>query len=163
MASLTWWTWVWVSSGSWWWTGKPGVLQSLGSQRVGHGWVICTCTFHFHEEAFEFLFTFCHKGGVICISEVLIFLPAISIPAWASSRPAFLMMYSAYKLNKQSDNIQPWHTPFPIWNQSVVPCPVLTVASFRWFIKVLHQILLASCFLLVTSYLFMLGTMNYFA
>ena len=40
----------------------------------------------------------------------------------------FLMMYSAQKLNKQGDNIQPWRTPFPIWNQSVVPCPVLTVA-----------------------------------
>ena len=40
-------------------------------------------------------------------------------------------MYSAYKLNKQSDNIQPWCTPFPIWNQSVVPCPVRTVASWR--------------------------------
>ena len=38
------------------------------------------------------------------------------------------MMYSAYKLNKQGDNIQPWHTPFPIRKQSVVPCPVLTVA-----------------------------------
>ena len=35
MTSLTWWTWVWVSSGSWWWTGKLGVLQSMGSQRVG--------------------------------------------------------------------------------------------------------------------------------
>ena len=31
-------TWVWASSGSWWWTGKPGVLQSMGSQRVGHDW-----------------------------------------------------------------------------------------------------------------------------
>ena len=41
------------------------------------------------------------------------------------------MMYSAYKLNKQGDYIEPWHTPFPIWNQSVVPCPVLTVASHR--------------------------------
>ena len=40
------------------------------------------------------------------------------------------MMYSAYKLNKQGANTQPWHTPFPIWNQSVVPCPVLTVASW---------------------------------
>ena len=40
------------------------------------------------------------------------------------------MMYSAFKLNKQSDNIQPWCTPYPIWNQSVVPCPVLTVASW---------------------------------
>ena len=39
-------------------------------------------------------------------------------------------MYSAYNLNKQGDNIQPWHAPFPIWNQSVVPCPVLTVASW---------------------------------
>ena len=38
MASLIWWTWVWASSGSWWWTGKPGVLQSMGSQRVGHYW-----------------------------------------------------------------------------------------------------------------------------
>ena len=42
-------------------------------------------------------------------------------------------MYSAYKLNKQGDNIQPWRTPFPIWNQSVVPCPVLTVASWPAF------------------------------
>ena len=36
MASQTQWTWVWASSGSWWWIGKPGVLQSLGSQRVRH-------------------------------------------------------------------------------------------------------------------------------
>ena len=39
MASPTRWTWVWVRSGSWWWTGKPGVLQSMGSQRVRHDWV----------------------------------------------------------------------------------------------------------------------------
>ena len=38
MASPTRWTWVWVNSGSWWWTGKPGVLQFMGSQRVGHNW-----------------------------------------------------------------------------------------------------------------------------
>ena len=36
MASLTRWTWVWASSRSWWWTGKPGILQSMGSQRVQH-------------------------------------------------------------------------------------------------------------------------------
>ena len=40
------------------------------------------------------------------------------------------MMYSAYKLNKQDDNIQPWCTPFLIWNQFFVPCPVLTVSSW---------------------------------
>ena len=38
MASPTQWTWVWVSSANWWWTGKPGVLQSMGLQRVGHDW-----------------------------------------------------------------------------------------------------------------------------
>ena len=38
MASLTRCTWVWVNSGSWWWTGRPGVLQFMGSQRVGHNW-----------------------------------------------------------------------------------------------------------------------------
>ena len=36
MTSLTQWTWVWASSGSWWWTGRPGVLQSVGSRRVRH-------------------------------------------------------------------------------------------------------------------------------
>ena len=36
MASLTQWTWIWAGSGSWWWTGKLGVLQSMGSQRVRH-------------------------------------------------------------------------------------------------------------------------------
>ena len=50
------------------------------------------------------------------------------------------MMYSAYKLNKQGDNIQPWHTPFPIWNQSVVPCPVLTVVSWPAYIFLKRQV-----------------------
>ena len=62
--------------------------------------------------------------------KLLIILPVNLIPVCASSSPVFLMMSSAYKLNKQCDNIQPWNTPFPIWNQSVVPCPVLTVASW---------------------------------
>ena len=39
MASLTRWAWVWVNSGSWWWTGRRGLLQSMGSQKVGHDWV----------------------------------------------------------------------------------------------------------------------------
>ena len=38
MASLTWWTWIWVNSGSWWWTGRPAVLQFMGLKRVGHDW-----------------------------------------------------------------------------------------------------------------------------
>ena len=39
MASLIWWMWVWANSRSWWWTGRPGVLRFMGSQRVGHDWV----------------------------------------------------------------------------------------------------------------------------
>ena len=62
--------------------------------------------------------------------RLLTFLPVIFIPACASSTPEFQMKYSAYKLNKQGDNIQPWCTPFPIWNQFVVPCRVQTVASW---------------------------------
>ena len=58
--------------------------------------------------------------------RLLIFLLEAWIPSCASSSLAFHMMYSAFKLTKQSDNIQPCHTPFPILNQSVVPCPVLT-------------------------------------
>ena len=59
---------------------------------------------------------------------LFVFLPSVLIPACDSSSLAFHMMYSTYKLNKQSDSIQPC-TPFPILNQSIVPCPVLTVVS----------------------------------
>ena len=88
--------------------------------------------------------------------RLLIFLPEILIPACTSSSPAFCMMYSAYKLNKQGDNIQHWCTAFPILNQSVVSCLVLTVASWpaygflrrevRWSgipisLRILHSLL----------------------
>ena len=69
-------------------------------------------------------------------------------------------MLSAYKLKKQGDNIQPWRTPFPVWNQSIIPCPVLTVASWaayrflrrqvKWssipiFLRIFHILLWSSC------------------
>ena len=92
---------------------------------------------HFPLSSFTFikrLFSSSSLSAIRLVSwahlRLLIFLPAILIPACASSSPAFLMMYSVPKLNKQGDNIQPWRTPFPIWNQSVVPCPVQTVASW---------------------------------
>ena len=61
--------------------------------------------------------------------RLLIFLPAVLIHTCDSSSPAFCMMYSVYILNKQSDNIQPWRSPFTIWNQSVVPYKVVTVVA----------------------------------
>ena len=54
MSSLTWWTWVLVSSGSWWWTGKPGILQSMESQRVGYDWET-ELTEYFRSSLVEFL------------------------------------------------------------------------------------------------------------
>ena len=52
--------------------------------------------------------------------RLLVFLPAVLIPAWGSSSPAFRMMCSTHKLNKQGDSIQPWRTPFLILNQFAV-------------------------------------------
>ena len=72
--------------------------------------------------------------------KLLIFLLAILIPVCASSILAFHKIYSAYKLNKQCDNIQPWHTHFPILNQSVVPCLVLTVASWPAYRFLMRQV-----------------------
>ena len=69
-------------------------------------------------------------------TEVIDISPGNFDSTCTSSSPVFCMMYSAYKLNKQSDSIQPWCTPFSILNQFVAPCPVLTVASwsaYRFF------------------------------
>ena len=62
--------------------------------------------------------------------RLLMFLPPILIIACNSSSPAFLMMCSAYRLNKKGDSRQPCHSPFLILNESVVPYRVLTVASW---------------------------------
>ena len=96
-----------------------------------------------HDLSFLNVFTFIFIKGLFSSSSLygirvmssaylrlLIFLPAILILACVSSSPQFLMMYSAYKLNKQGDNTLPWCTPFPVWNQSFVPCPILTIASW---------------------------------
>ena len=175
MTSLTQWTQVWANSGSWWWTGKPGMLQSMGLQTVGYDWVtelnrtvsvvspsICREVMRPHDMVLIFwmlnfkptfslssstfikgLFSFSSLSAIRVESSaylrLLIFLPVILIPACASSSLAFHMMYSAYKLNKQGDNIQLWCTPFPTWNQSVFPCPVLTVASWHFLLYLLSE------------------------
>ena len=78
--------------------------------------------------------------------RLLIFLPAILIPAFASSSLAFRMMYSACKLNKQGDSIHLWWTPFSIWNQSVVACPGTLAFS-------MIQQMLAICSLVLLPFL----------
>ena len=88
------------------------------------------------------LFSFSSLSAIRVISpaymRLLIFLLAILTPACDPPSPACHMIYSAYKLNKQGDNIQPCLTPLPVWNQSVITCLILTVAScptYRFFRK----------------------------
>ena len=81
-------------------------------------------SFTFIKRLFSFSSFFTIRVVSSAYQRFLIFLPATLIPACVSSSSAFHVMYSAYKLNKQGDNIQPWHTPFLILNQSIVPCLV---------------------------------------
>ena len=160
MASLTQWAWVWVNSRSWWWTGRPGILWFMRLQRVGHDWatelnwmeldvlmlVFWMLSFKpvFSLSSFSFikrLFISSSLSAIRVVSSayprLLIFLLAILIPVCASSSLAFHIIYSAYKLNKQGNNTQPWRTPFPIWSQSIVPCLILTAAFWPayWFLR----------------------------
>ena len=123
----------------------------------------------FHDLSFPFtfikrLFSSSSLSAVRAVSSaylrLLIFLPAILISACASSSPAFLMMHSAYKLNKQGDNIQPWYTPFPIWNQSVVPCPVLTLASWPAYRFLKRQVRLSGIPISFRIFLNMIKVIN---
>ena len=79
MALLTRWTWVWVNSGSWWWTGRPGLLQFMGSQRVGHDW------------ATELSWIWCNFFKVSCLFSLLLYdFPEVfwfsSILSWSDGR-----------------------------------------------------------------------------
>ena len=128
--------------GSWWWTGMPGMLWFVGSWRVGHGWatelnwteligldamilVFWMLGFKPAFSLFSFIsikrfFSSSSLSAIRVVSStnlrLLMFLPPTLIPACNSSSPAFLLMCSAYKLNKQHDNIQTWWTLLPILN-----------------------------------------------
>ena len=70
-----------------------------------------------------------HKGSIICISEVIDISPHNLDSSLCFIQPGILDNVHCI-LNKQGDSIQLWCTPFPVWNQTIVPCPVLTVASW---------------------------------
>ena len=107
MASPTQWTWVWVSSGSWWWTGKLSVLQSMGSQRVGHDWATelnwreCWPSLA-HPPLFSLprvsLNTWCSlwswlKSTLLCVTLTI---PSLLRPMWPSSsdeKSSFIYFY----------------------------------------------------------------------
>ena len=115
----------------------------------------------FSLSSFTFIKRLCSYSSLSAIRVVssaylrlLIFLLAILIPTCASSSMAFCMMYTARKLNKQSDNIQPWWTPFPMWNQTVFLCTVLTVASWGAYRFLRRQIRWSGILISLRMFLF---------
>ena len=135
----------------WFWSPKKikSVIVSIVSPSICHEvmgldaiilvfWMLSfKPTFSLSSFTFTFIKRLFSSSSLSAVSVVssaylrlLIFLLALLIPACVSSNLAFCIMCSAYKLNKQGNSIQPWCTPFPIWSQSIVSCPVLTVASW---------------------------------
>ena len=103
-------------------------------------------TFPFSSFTFiKRLFSFSSLSAKRVVSSaylrLLIFLPAILIPACASSSPVFLMIYSAYKLNKQGDNIQPWYSPFTFLEPVCCSMSSANVASWRAYTFLKRQVM----------------------
>ena len=117
--------------------GEPHAAESYSSIQ----------SFTFTHSSVKRLFTFSSFPTIRVVSSVylrlLVFLPADLILVCDLSSPAFHIMYSAYRLNKQGGNIQPCPIPFPILNQSIVPCPILTVGSWPAYRFLRRQIFLS--------------------
>jgi len=143
MASLTGWTWVWVNSGRWWWTGRPGVLWFMGSQRVGHDWATELNWTKWDQMLWSLFFEcwvlsqFFHSPLSLssrAFSVPLCFRPLewchlhiwgycyFSLQSWLCLCLCFITWHFTWctlHINKQGDNIQPRHNPFPISQLSV--------------------------------------------
>ena len=138
MASLTRWTWVWVNSGSWWWTGRPGVLRFMGSQRVGHDWATDLI---WSDELYIYIWSIVDLQCFKCIAKWFIYqfssvqsLSHVWLFAnpWIAARQASLSITNSkilLKLNihRIGDAIQPSH---PLSSPSP---PALIFPSIRVF------------------------------
>ena len=107
MSSPTWWTWVWASFRSLWWTGKPGMLQSMGSQKVRHDWVTelnwsYFCNIHTYFSLFSVTFHFIQTkisqspSWYQPIASLILFLPTFS-PSFSSRyQQDFLQVFTQH-------------------------------------------------------------------
>ena len=109
MASLTSWTWVWASSRSWWRTGKPGILQSMGSQRVGHDWITevnhPTHTTKKEEHFFWFLILRQWKAKKKNVGNI----SALCWWAGLGGKEAIFLQCSGVKVTKSNIKRKKWH------------------------------------------------------
>ena len=127
MASLTLWTWVLASSGSWWRTGKPGVLQSMESQRVGHNWtelkanLQCCDSFRWTAKGLSHTYTRIHSpsNSLWIVVQLLSCFRLFATP-WAAEQQASLSFTVSYSVLKFCVYFRPTRSSV---TPRAVPCP----------------------------------------
>ena len=136
MASLTQWTWVWVDSGSWWWTGRPGVLRFMGLQRVGYDWATelnwslkqfsISCIFSlfiylFSYYGFHWLFywipLYLLSSSIIWF-KLFVWFPWSSQKRFLTTLFTFRYHYTASHVVQIIENETPKSVCFPMWQYS---------------------------------------------
>ena len=122
MASPTQWTWVWVNSSSWWWTGRPGMLEFMGSQRVGHDWATelnwTESEFCHHQNWSKILIWTCHCFRFpICYRKKLGYSSQLVVFFVIQSISVFLD-FLGYCYHLPSFFIQYWFMPINSIHQS---------------------------------------------
>ena len=123
---------VWVSSGSWWWTGRPGVLQSIGSQRVGHNW------------ATELTVLLMHVGSYSClgIKPMPSAVEAWSLNYWAASEvPNNFEYVVVQSLNHAWFFVTPWLAAHQASLSFTIPWSFFRLMSFELAMPPSHLIL----------------------
>ena len=123
MASLTRWTWVWVNSGSWWWTGRPGVLRFMGLQRVRHDWAT-DLIWYIHVYTHPYTYVYIHKHSNDRTIRLVHFLEIMMEICWLSAW--ILVVHQAqgnFWTNSRSElgDLFPlsfWAAPHSLWDLS---------------------------------------------
>jgi len=171
MASLTRWTWVWVNSGRWWWTGRPGVLQFMGSQRVEHdwatelNWTVYTCNlFLISYLTISVLYRMhsCMKCSLSILLKRSLVVPILlfSISLHCSLKEAFLFLL-ALLWNSEFTWVYLSLSPLPF--TSLLSPAICTVSSDNHlaFLHFFGMVLVtASCIMLQTSVHSSSGTLS---
>ena len=145
MASLTQWTRVWVNSGSWWWTGRPGVLQFMGSQRVGHDWATeLNWTELKHLDCFHF-------GAIVNSAANICVHISVWVPVFTSLRHITRsgITESFYAFDSVFNYVN-----YTILFPTVAALFYIHTSSVQefWFLYILSETLLSKFFLFVLFY-----------
>ena len=126
MASSTWWMWVWRSSGSWWWTGRPGVLQSRGSQRVRHDWVTELTDWLVMYVVCRFINMFCILSLTVPWEQVFLLPGKVPYTELMLDESLWLMSVGWYSSTEHSSFVK-----YPFLPQTLFfPCRRLSVSNF---------------------------------